>query len=102
MKRYNCRSTGCCGWEFVENKYGDYVKYDDIETLIDAFRELRLAWFNKNLRSYSHERDWEDEEKSEQREKDNEEKLKIYNEQTEKIINGAGYNVAPTCGMELI
>lgn len=64
-------------------------------SLENAFRELRLKWFNRVLRSYSQERVWEDEEEYDLRIKHNELLLEKYNEQTERIINGEKLDVAP-------
>lgn len=61
----------------------------------DAFREIRLAWFNRIIKSYSHERIWEDEEALDLRDKQNKELLEKYNDQTERIINGENLNITP-------
>jgi hypothetical protein len=71
------------------------------ETIENAFRELRLAWFNSKLKSYPHERDWESESKEELRNKWNDELWQQYNQQTEDIINGLDRPISPRCGYDI-
>jgi len=66
--------------------------------VIDAFRELREAWFNAHLRSRAHDREWEDDTAEERRERQNAELRRRYDDQTESIIAGnSGVPVAPRC-----
>lgn len=71
--------------------------------LENRFRELRDAWFNQHLKSYSHERMWEEEAAARLREKQNAQLKEKYDEQTEQIIEGVGdvVNVAPSCGANM-
>lgn len=70
--------------------------------LEDSFRELRKAWFNAKLRSFAHEREWESEEEEERRELDNARRKKVYDAQTEAIINGQSASVVPHCWNDLV
>lgn len=67
------------------------------QSLIDAFRTLRESWFNRVLRSYSHEREWEDDERGNYREERNKELKELYDKQTEQIICGGHAAVCPSC-----
>lgn len=62
-----------------------------------AFRQLREAWYHHELHSYAHEREWETESKEAEREADNAELKSLYDMQTEAIILGERFCVAPTC-----
>lgn len=67
----------------------------------EAFRSLRKSWFNCKLLSKAHERDWEPEDKSNIREENNKELRKIFDEQTEDIINGIPRIINPCCANDL-
>lgn len=71
------------------------------EHAVAAFRELRTRWFNKQLRSYAHEREWEDEDKTEERERRNDANQALFNKQTEEILAGKPRCVAPL-GMDSV
>lgn len=74
------------------------------QSLIDAFRTLRESWFNRVLRSYSHEREWEDDERGNYREERNKELKELYDKQTERIIyQGWETNsiVCPSCERDM-
>ena len=64
--------------------------------LVDAFRELRKAWFNANLRQDSPEREWETEEDEIAREAINQKLKTKFDEQTEAIIAGHNLPICPT------
>ena len=68
-------------------------------TIQDAFRELREAWFNAVLKSQPHER--ESVERETQRELDTFEIKATFDDQTESIIEGDDYTVAPYCAADL-
>ncbi len=61
----------------------------------DAFRELRHIWFLHHLQSLPREREWETEEQVARREKSNQELKKKFDNQTERIIQGEPFMVAP-------
>lgn len=70
----------------------------NVERLAEAFRELRVVWFNAKLRSYAHEREWEDEEVEARRKQNNADLRKEFDEQTERIIAGSEpVPIAPRC-----
>ena len=69
--------------------------------LIDKFRELRKFWFNYHLKSYAHEREWEDKHSQIKRQKENENLWQQYSQQTEDIINGLDRCIAPTSSYEM-
>jgi hypothetical protein len=69
--------------------------------VINAFRELRLAWFNAHLRRNPHEREWENEEAEKQREEDNAELKEKFDAQTEAIILGEKFKRNPRCYNDL-
>ncbi len=66
-----------------------------------AFRELRDAWFNAHLRSYAHEREWEDEDREASREESNNYLKARYDEQTEAIIRGELLPISPYCSNDM-
>lgn len=70
-------------------------------SLEDTFRKLRLIWFNYHLMSRPSEREWEEETRSELRERNNQYLLEKYNNQTERIIKGEDLNIAPTCAFDM-
>lgn len=69
--------------------------------LKQAFRDLRLSWFNHHLKSRPHERDWEDEEREKLREEQNLRLWKKYSEDTEEIIEGKERAISPRCMRDL-
>ena len=69
--------------------------------LDDAFRVLRRAWFSTQLYSSSHEREWESEEREAIREANNVEMWQLFDAQTEAIIAGVEYQIAPHCWNDL-
>lgn len=86
--------------EYKIGKDGKFAVCDD-EGVINAFRELRLAWFNAHLKSKPHEREWETEESEKRREEDNAELKEIFDEQTEAIILGEKLPISPRCSNDL-
>ena len=70
--------------------------------LVDAFRRLRAAWFAENLHQRSHERQWESDVDTERRKKWNAELRGQYDEQTNAIIRGEDFPVAPRCPNDLL
>jgi hypothetical protein len=66
-----------------------------------AFRELRETWFCVRLKSYSGEREWEDEERALIRENQNDESKKRYDNDTEAILRGEEAPVSPSCCADL-
>jgi len=70
-------------------------------TVQDAFRELRTAWFNTVLKRKAHEREWEPADRETQRELDNFNLKAIFDDQTEGIIEGDDFTVAPRCSAEM-
>lgn len=62
-----------------------------------AFRTLRKTWFDTKLRSYPHEREWEDDTRASLREENNENMRKLYDKQTEQILAGENKPIAPRC-----
>lgn len=72
-----------------------------------AFRQLREAWYNEHIKSYAHEREYEDEESTELRELQNEESKAMFDAQTEFIIENEYYDeldarlVYPSCGYDM-
>jgi len=66
-----------------------------------AFRQLREHWFNSHLKSYSHEREWEDESQSDYRDKINAALKAKYDEHTEAILRGEDRPLNPRCGADL-
>ena len=71
------------------------------DALEKSFRVLREAWFSDRLRSYSHEREWESEERAELRRSQNIELKKMYDAQTDGIIAGEQFEIAPRCAADL-
>ena len=69
--------------------------------IIDSFRKLRNAWFNRILRSEAQERVWESEEEENWRETHNKEMKEEFDKQTELIINGSEESIAPYCWNDL-
>lgn len=69
--------------------------------LDEAFRYLRNAWFYKHLRSYAHERHWEEQDELDLREKQNKELKKRFDEETEGIIRGEDFCIDPTCTFDM-
>lgn len=68
-----------------------------------AFRRLREAWYDCHIKSYSHERVWEEEWESDRRDMQNAESKALFDEQTEFIIKNEYYDelddrlVRPSC-----
>ena len=61
------------------------------------FKELRREWFRKSLYIFGPERESEHSDVEVLRAQRNGEMWRIYNEQTEEIIDGADHPVAPKC-----
>jgi len=76
-------------------------KLETNSSLATAFRELRNAWFNSQLRSHPHEREWENEGAEVLRESRNSELKAQYDRQTEVIVVGLPAPVCPTCAMDM-
>lgn len=73
-----------------------------MSNLTEKFIKLREFIFNRNLRSYAHEREWESEECAELREEQNKALKAIFDYQTAQIIRGVEYyELTPTCGHDL-
>jgi hypothetical protein len=72
-----------------------------MDHLKKAFRELRKAWFVKQLRSNAPEREWEEEDERDYREKRNSIRKAIFDEQTEGIIQGGDFRIAPLCEADM-
>ena len=70
-------------------------------TTADAFRQLRTAWFNKVLKSYTSEREWENNEDQLERLNRNLDLKTLYDQQTEQIIDGKQRCVAPKCANDV-
>lgn len=68
--------------------------YSDLET---AFRELRERWFNRVLRQYEPEREWEDKEATVAREGNNVSLKRLYDEDTDALVSGNKRAIAPRC-----
>ncbi len=82
----------------------EFVKsVESLEVVTTVFRKLRESWFNAKLRSYGHERDWDDqdEERQELRNQQNRSSKAKYDEQTEAIIHGEKRCLAPTCDNDM-
>lgn len=45
MKRFECERSGWDGWKFVEDIEGPWVKFSDVEPLIEALKKIR-AYFD--------------------------------------------------------
>ena len=73
----------------------------DSYKLETAFRFLREQWFNKYLRQWPAEREWEDEEKHLLRVKYNDSLKQKYDRQTNDIIRGIDRVIAPRCANDL-
>jgi hypothetical protein len=67
-----------------------------------AFVELREKWFNSHIKTCSHEREWEDEEASIRRKLYNEEMKRVFDKDTEAILNGEDRPVAPYCANDFL
>jgi len=67
----------------------------------DIFRMLRGEWFDAHLMSHSHEREWETEEQERLRAEQNARTRFVYDKETEALLRGEGYCVAPTCPNDL-
>ena len=65
------------------------------ELLVDAFRQLREAWYYLMLHKNSHERQWEDEDEADERERRNAEVKSMFDADTEAIIRGESKIVKP-------
>lgn len=68
---------------------------------MDAFRQLREAWFRTQLQLDAHEREWESEASESQRLAYNAEMKAIFDADTEAIIRGENRPIAPTCWHDL-
>ena len=66
-----------------------------------AFRQLREHWFNSELRSRPHEREWEDETQEELRERNNAAIKAKFDADTEAILRGEDRPINPRCGADL-
>lgn len=75
---------------------------NDDQCLKAAFRQLREAWFNSQLRSNAHEREWESEARGYQRACRNNALRKQYDDQTEAIISGVGGCVCPRSAHDML
>lgn len=67
------------------------------DSLADMFRKLRESWFNSKLLFTPHEREWEDETKTELRERDNAKMKSEFDEDTEALIRGEDRPISPRC-----
>lgn len=72
-----------------------------VARLAESFRQLRKAWFNSHLRSHAREREWESEECERLRETQNRQLEAKYDQQTEGIIDGETWCVAPRCAADM-
>lgn len=86
-----------------EQEWSDALRKSDSQAARSskAFRELREAWFNVKLASNAHEREWETEEAQAARESSNKPKKRVYDEDTEAILQGEGGVIAPRCWNDL-
>ncbi len=71
------------------------------EHLALAFRTLRDRWFSNHLLFRPPERQWEDDDETESRHKRNVLLRSQYDAQTDEIIRGMDWNVAPTSSNEM-
>ena len=60
-----------------------------------AFRRLRDSWFCQMLEVHAPEREWEEEDKSEDRERQNLKNKQEFDRQTEAILSGESFPIAP-------
>ena len=67
-----------------------------------AFVQLREIWFNRQLKSRSHEREWEDEDASLRRELHNEEIKRVFDKDTRAILDGEDRPIAPYCANDFL
>ena len=67
----------------------------------EAFRKLRREWFQREVAFQSAEREWETAELEAKREEANREIQAIYDAQTEGILQGEDYPIAPTYWEEM-
>lgn len=88
-----------------EQEWSDALRKSDLQAARSskAFRDLREAWFNTNLASRAHEREWETEEDQVTREESNKAKRLEYDKDTEAILQGEGEGgmIAPRCWNDL-
>lgn len=73
----------------------------ELDRLRLLFRTMRRRWFETELLSNPHEREWEDAEAELLRIRDNQELERRYNKQTEAILAGEQHHLTPTCGADL-
>jgi hypothetical protein len=66
-----------------------------------AFRQLRADWFVQHLEEHPHEREWEDETHTDLRERRNVELRAKFDQQTDGILSGEEYPIAPRCANDL-
>ena len=45
MKRYDVERSGTDGWRFSEEPQGDWVKFSDVEPLIEALKKIASGDF---------------------------------------------------------
>lgn len=71
--------------------------------LQNAFRLLRSKWFQRVLESHGPEREWEDDDRRQQRERDNDWRRAAFDLDTEAIIkSNTKCSVAPTCDRDIV
>lgn len=70
--------------------------------LEDDFRELRQRWFSRVIADRGPEREWEGQQREAERIRRNDEMRQVYDRQTEDIIAGESFPVAPACPADFI
>ena len=99
-------TCGKCGAEVSGRKCDacghDHVPiHERLATAEAAFRALRAAWFSTCLRSRPHEREWETNEREQLRQDWNVKMCAKFSEQTERILAGEYFDIAPSCAADL-
>jgi len=94
-----------CGFVWLTGTDGSHdcatmliMKINKINT---AFKEIRSKWFEKHIMSKAQERVWESEEEEIGRETHNKELRKLYDKDTELIIDGQDRPITPTCSFDI-
>lgn len=66
-----------------------------------AFRKLRERWFLHKLQYRGPEREWETDSEQEMRDRQNAAMKAKFDAQTEAILRGEDFEIAPMCGRDL-
>lgn len=71
-------------------------------SLENNFKSLRKHWFKQVLYRHPHPREWETEQQEIDRNNKNVKKERIFDQQTEGIIRGEKFELAPRCYNDLL